>query len=116
MQRALFARTILQDAGIILLDEPFSAVDTRTTEDLMGVVAGWGREGRTVLAALHDLDQVKAQFPRALLIAREPVAWGSTADVVTAANLARARDLVEAWDESGDLCSRDTAPGEVRRP
>jgi zinc/manganese transport system ATP-binding protein len=104
-QRALFARTILQDAGVILLDEPFSAVDARTTGDLMQVVAGWQREGRTVLAALHDYDQVRTYFPKTLLLAREPVAWGDTLSVLTPENLDRARHLVEAWDESGALCS-----------
>lgn len=109
-QRALFARTILQDAAMILLDEPFAAIDTRTTEDLMRVVAAWHREGRTILAALHDLGQVASHFPAALLLAREPVAWGATADVVTPDNLARARHLVEAWDESAEIC-RSPAPG-----
>jgi zinc/manganese transport system ATP-binding protein len=103
-QRALFARTILQNAPMILLDEPFAAVDTRTTEDLMRVVAAWHREGRTILAALHDLGQVAAHFPTALLLAREPVAWGETARVIAPENLARARHLVEAWDENAEIC------------
>ena len=105
-QRVLFARTILQDAGIILLDEPFAAVDSRTTRDLLDIVTAWQREGRTVIAALHDLDQVRTRFPKSLLLAREPVAWGPTQAVVTAQNLERARHLVEAWDESGELCHR----------
>jgi zinc/manganese transport system ATP-binding protein len=105
-QRVLFARTILQDARIILLDEPFAAVDSRTTRDLLDIVTAWQHEGRTVIAALHDLEQVKARFPKALLLAREPVAWGPTPTVVTAQKLDRARHLVEAWDESGELCHR----------
>jgi zinc/manganese transport system ATP-binding protein len=115
-QRALFARTILQDARIILLDEPFTAVDTRTAEDLLDLVASWHHEGRTVIAALHDLDQVRARFPRTLLLAREPVAWGPTRAVVTDQNLARARHLVEAWDESGELCHRTPPVRAEARP
>ena len=77
-QRVLFARLLLQDAAIILLDEPFRAVDTKTVEDLLRLISRWHGEGRTVIAALHDLDQVRAHFPKTLLLAREVVAWGRT--------------------------------------
>ncbi|WP_423794557.1 metal ABC transporter ATP-binding protein [Methylobacterium durans] len=108
-QRALFARLILQDAGIILLDEPFTGVDARTTEDLVGLIRGWHRQGRTIVAALHDLGQVRAHFPTTLLLAREPVAWGPTAAVLTPGNLARATRLSEAWDENAAICARSHA-------
>jgi zinc/manganese transport system ATP-binding protein len=108
-QRVLFARLIVQDAELILLDEPFAAVDWRTSEDLLQLVGAWQRERRTVAAVLHDLDQVRAHFPETLLLARECVAWGKTQDVVTAPNLLRARRMFEAWlDEAGD-CRRVSA-------
>ena len=75
-QRVLFARLMVQEAAVILLDEPFNAIDQKTTADLMQVVRTWQGEGRTVIAALHDLEQVKREFPDALLMARELVAWG----------------------------------------
>ena len=78
MQRALFARLLLQDADIILLDEPFTAIDARTTADLLALVRPWHDEGRTVVAVLHDMEMVRQAFPRTLLLAREPVAWGET--------------------------------------
>jgi zinc/manganese transport system ATP-binding protein len=104
MQRALFARLLLQDAPVILLDEPFTGVDARTTEDLLALVRGWHREGRTVIAALHDFAQVRRHFPTTLLLARRPVAWGTTEAVMTEANLALARRLCEAWDEAAPVC------------
>jgi zinc/manganese transport system ATP-binding protein len=107
MQRLLFARLLLQDAPLILLDEPFTAIDTKTAADLFSLVERWHAERRTVLAVLHDLDQVRRHFPNALLLARETVAWGPTADVLTPANLGRARRLCEAWDENAALCARD---------
>ena len=58
MQRVLFARLLLQDAHLVLLDEPFLAVDVNTMADLIGVVHRWHGEGRTVLAVSHDLDTV----------------------------------------------------------
>lgn len=96
MQRLLFARTWLQDAPVILLDEPFTAIDTGTTEDLLAIVAGWHRDGRTVLAALHELRQVRALFPKTLLLAGRPIAWGPTERVLTPENLDRGRQF-DGW-------------------
>ncbi|UMY15722.1 metal ABC transporter ATP-binding protein [Methylobacterium organophilum] len=108
-RRALFARLILQDASLILLDEPFTGIDARTTADLLALIRGWHREGRTVVAALHDFAQVRTHFPTTLLIARAPIAWGPTATVLTEENLARARHLSEAWDENAAICRHDDA-------
>jgi zinc/manganese transport system ATP-binding protein len=105
-QRVLFARLIVQDAELILLDEPFAAVDWRTSEDLLRLIASWRQERRTVAAVLHDLDQVRAHFPDTLLIARECVAWGATREVVTPGNLARARRMSEAWSAEAEDCRR----------
>jgi len=103
-QRVLFARLLLQDAALILLDEPFTAIDARTTRDLIGVVERWHREGRTIVAVLHDLDQVRAHFPDALLLAREVIAWGPTPSTMSPANLLKARAMAEAWDEEAPRC------------
>ena len=105
-QRALFARLMLQDAAVILLDEPFRAVDAKTIEDLIAIILRWHAEGRTVIAAVHDLDQVRAHFPRTLVLARELVAWGDTGAVLTAENLFKARQLCEAWDQEAEICER----------
>jgi len=105
MQRLLFARVLLQDARVIVLDEPFNAIDSRTMNDLLDLVRRWHAEKRTVLAALHDLDLVKANFPQALLLAREPVAWGDTASVLSAANLLKARAMCEAFDDTAHECA-----------
>jgi zinc/manganese transport system ATP-binding protein len=105
-QRVLFARLMLQDAPLILLDEPFTALDTRTTRDLLALVGTWHREARTVIAVLHDYEQVRGHFPETLLLAREMVAWGPTAQVMTAENLDAARDMAEAWDEAAHPCAR----------
>jgi zinc/manganese transport system ATP-binding protein len=107
LQRALFARVLLQDSPVILLDEPFSAIDNATVEDLMVLVRGWSAEGRTVLAVLHDLALVRAHFPESLLIARELVAWGPTRDVLTPARIAAARAMREAFDDTAPLCAID---------
>lgn len=110
LQRTLFARLLLQDSPVILLDEPFTAIDQKTTADLLDLVARWNREGRTVIAALHDLDQVRAHFPETCLLAREPIAWGPTGTVLSPANLLRARRFTEAWIEGAPTCEHDEVP------
>ena len=103
-QRVLFARVLMQDAGLILLDEPFNAIDARTTADLLTLLQRWKRESRTVIAVLHDLDQVREHFEQVLLLARERVAWGPTAEVLQAGHLFKARQMAEAWDEAAPRC------------
>jgi zinc/manganese transport system ATP-binding protein len=110
MQRMLFARVLLQDARLIVLDEPFNAVDTKTSADLLALVRRWHAEKRTVLAALHDMDLVHANFPDTLLLARGPVAWGATSEVLTAENLLQARRMCEAFDDSAAACVVDDVP------
>ncbi|HWV43955.1 zinc ABC transporter ATP-binding protein AztA [Pseudorhodoplanes sp.] len=105
MQRMLFARLLLQDAKVVVLDEPFNAIDAKTCADLVALVQHWHREGRTILAALHDLDLVRTTFPQTLLLAREKVDWGDTATVLTPANLQRARHMCEAFDEEAAACA-----------
>src|SRR5260370_18402745 len=90
-QRALFARLLMQDADVILLDEPFASLDESTTEDLLHFLQRWQGEGRTVVAVLHDLDRVRRHFPSTLLLARSPIAWGDTSLSLSADNLARAQ-------------------------
>jgi zinc/manganese transport system ATP-binding protein len=105
MQRMLFARLVAQNARLILLDEPFAAIDARTTAELLSLVRRWHDEGRTVLAALHDVELVKAIFPETLLLAREPVAWGATREVLTVENMNKARHMCEAFDEAAETCA-----------
>ncbi|MBL6456262.1 metal ABC transporter ATP-binding protein [Belnapia sp. T6] len=104
-QRLLFARLLLQDAPVILLDEPFNALDARTAAELLALVKRWHGEGRTVVAVLHDLDLVRRDFPETLLIARDPIAWGPTGEVLTAPNRLRARMMAEAWAEQAEACA-----------
>ena len=110
MQRMLFARVLLQDARLIVLDEPFNAIDAKTSADLLDLVRRWHGEKRTVLAALHDLDLVRANFPETLLLARGKVAWGATAEALTAQNLLEARRMCEAFDDSAAACAVDDTP------
>ncbi len=99
-QRVLFARLILQDAPIIFLDEPFTGVDSRTVKDLMGLIQEWHKEGRMVVAILHDMDLVLEYFPETLLIARKCLGWGKSRDILTTENLSLAAKAARDWESS----------------
>lgn len=94
-QRVLFARLLLQNPKFIILDEPFTSIDAATTRDLLGIITRWKSENRTIVAVLHDFDQVRAHFPQTLLLAKEPIGWGLTEAVMSAANLRRAKAMSE---------------------
>jgi zinc/manganese transport system ATP-binding protein len=79
-QRVLFARTIVQDARLILLDEPLTAVDAPTIRLLLSVIQDWHAQDRTVIAVLHDLDLVRRHFPRTLLLAGRSALWDTLPD------------------------------------
>jgi zinc/manganese transport system ATP-binding protein len=79
-QRVLFARTIVQDARLILLDEPFTAVDVPTVRLLLSVIQDWHAQGRTVIAVLHDIDLVRRYFPHTLLLTGQSALWDSLPD------------------------------------
>lgn len=112
MQRMLFARLLLQNARVIVLDEPFNAIDATTSADLLLILQRWHSEGRTVLAALHDINLVRSHFPETLLLARSAVAWGTTSEVLTKANLLAAQQLCEAFDDEAVPCA-DAMPSKA---
>jgi zinc/manganese transport system ATP-binding protein len=99
LQRALFARVLVQEAHLVLLDEPFTGIDARAAEDLAELMAGWPAQGRTVIAVLHDLDLARRLCPQTLVLAREKVAWGPSEEALAREPLARARRLAESWRE-----------------
>lgn len=113
LQRTLFARVLVQDAEIILLDEPFNAIDARTVTDLVALIKRWHGENRTVMVVVHDLDLVREHFPETLLLARRPVAWGPTSEALKPENLLKARRFDEAWHDDAPWCEveQDTSSG-----
>ena len=81
-QRVLVARALVQDAPILLLDEPFSGVDRPSAELLENLLRDLADEGRGVLVATHDLEQARA-WDRVLCLNRRLVAFGPPAETLT---------------------------------
>ncbi len=100
LQRALFARVMLQDAPLILLDEPFSAVDQSTEAHLLSIIGGWRHEGRAVVLVVHDLSSVLDHCDQALLLGGGDATHGAVETVLAPERLVAHRYLSEsqaAW-------------------
>jgi len=82
-QRVFLARALAQDAELFLLDEPFAGVDATTEEILTEELRRLTREGRTVVAVHHDLDDVRERFDEAVLLHRSVIASGPAATVMS---------------------------------
>jgi ABC-type Mn2+/Zn2+ transport system ATPase subunit len=85
-QRVLVARALMQDARLLLLDEPFTGMDTTSAERLSELLDGLAREGRALMVATHDLEQARA-WDLVLCMNRRQIAFGPPAETLTRAVL-----------------------------
>jgi ABC-type Mn2+/Zn2+ transport system ATPase subunit len=81
-QRVLIARALVQDADVLLLDEPFANLDERSADALMGLIDELTQGGRAVMVATHDLEQTR-RWDRVLCLNRAQVAFGPPEVVLT---------------------------------
>lgn len=108
-QRLLFARLMLQKGEILLLDEPFAALDSKTTEDLLHLLQMWNQSGKIIICVLHDFSQAEKYFPQAVLLARDLIAWGPTKTVLTQENHMLAHEKMDDLKaEAEALCEAPT--------
>jgi ABC-type Mn2+/Zn2+ transport system ATPase subunit len=80
-QRVLIARALVQDAGVLLLDEPFSGLDRPSAEGLEALIGELAGEGRGVVIATHDLEQARG-CDLVLCINKRQVACGPPDEVL----------------------------------
>lgn len=99
-QRVLFARVIVQDAPVILLDEPFAAVDAETTARLIRLLLKWHEEGRTVVCVLHDLLMIRKYFPESMVLQGRCLGLGHTHQMFEQKLLSFDLDMAELFSES----------------
>ena len=95
---------LVQNAKFLLLDEPFNAVDARTTYELLDVLQKCHCGGHAIIAVLHDYEQVRAYFPNTLLLAREKIAAGATETVLAEPYLTQANAKMQK-QESPEWCA-----------
>ena len=89
-KRIFLARSLAQDARVILLDEPFSGVDVKTEEQIIALLRDLRAEGRVMLVATHNLGSVPEFCDRVVLVKGTVLAHGPTEKVFTADNLREA--------------------------
>ena len=82
IQRMLFARLLVQNIDIMVMDEPFTGTDNQTQDELIRLVVELNRSGRTVITVLHNLEIVARFFPDTLVITSHYSNWGSTSTVL----------------------------------
>ncbi|HEV2999491.1 MAG TPA: metal ABC transporter ATP-binding protein [Solirubrobacteraceae bacterium] len=87
-RRATIARAIVQDARVLLLDEPFAGVDRASEERILAVLDELASEGRTLLVATHDVEQSR-RWSRVLCLNRRQIAFGAPEETLTAPTLAQ---------------------------
>ena len=83
LQRVLIARALAQDSEILLLDEAFSAVDIGAQEDIMQLINSINLDGKTILIATHDVNNLEEKFDEVLCLNKHCCAYGDPSEVLT---------------------------------
>lgn len=81
-QRVLIARALVQDARVVLLDEPFAGLDAPSSEGLMRLLDALAESGHAILISTHDVEQVAA-WDLVLCVNRRQIAFGPPAQTLT---------------------------------
>lgn len=89
-QRVFLARALAQDGEVYLMDEPFQGVDAATESAIIDVLRALREDGHAVLVVHHDLSTIRDYFDELILLNRDLIAQGPTAEVFTAELLQRA--------------------------
>lgn len=92
-KRAFVARGLAQGAGILLLDEPFAGVDTRTQATITRLLRGLAANGATVLVSTHDLHGLPDLADEAILLLRTVLLHGDLAEALVPEKLVMAFGL-----------------------
>jgi len=103
-QRVLVARALVQEARVLLLDEPFIGVDAPSSEILWDLIVELAREGRGILVSTHDVDQAR-ELDAVLCLNRRQIAFGPPDEVLTRAVLEQTYggELVAVPDADGSV-------------
>jgi manganese/iron transport system ATP-binding protein/manganese/zinc/iron transport system ATP- binding protein len=102
-QRVLVARALVQDARLLLLDEPFAGVDRTSEEAIMGILDELRAEGRVLLIATHDIEQAR-RWDRVLCLHGEQVAYGPPATTLSTEVLEATYGAEIVVLEGGERC------------
>ncbi|MFN2225464.1 MAG: metal ABC transporter ATP-binding protein [Anaerolineae bacterium] len=96
-QRVFIARALAQEAGILLMDEPFSGVDASAQETILEILSQLHEQGVTMLVSTHDLNLAVEWSDRLALLNGKLIAYGPPREVVTPERLAEAYGGQALW-------------------
>jgi manganese/zinc/iron transport system ATP- binding protein len=101
-QRVFLARSLVQDADVYLMDEPFQGVDATTERAIVTLLQELRASGSTVIVVHHDLQTVAEYFDWVTLLNVRRIASGPTAEVFTEPNLRAAYGGRMAWLQTSE--------------
>ena len=90
LQRVFVARAIVQQADIMILDEPFVGIDMKSEQEIMAILNQWRDAGKTLIVVHHDLNKVSNYFDELVVMNHGIIAEGPVEEVYTAQNIERA--------------------------
>lgn len=97
-QRMLFARLLVQNTEVLLMDEPFVGIDNQTQQTLLQLILKLHQQGKTIVTVLHDPNIVADFFPETLMINEDCSHWGRTEDVFADCR------LLPSWQKHSSAC------------
>ncbi|WP_171024647.1 metal ABC transporter ATP-binding protein [Lacticaseibacillus zeae] len=101
LQRVLIARCLVQEADLIILDEPFAGIDNRSESAIMIVLRKLRAEGKTILMVHHDLKTVRSYFDSVVMMNVRMIGAGPVATTFTDTNLEQAYGLPMHVNQGG---------------
>jgi manganese/zinc/iron transport system ATP- binding protein len=109
-QRLFIARALVQNADVLLLDEPFTGVDLATEKEIMALLKREKEKGKTILIVHHDLPSVEEYFDWVLLLNTRLLAAGPVKEVFCKENLLRAFGKSQLlFDEAASMSARQAS-------
>ena len=111
-QRMFIARSLAQEAELMLMDEPLSGLDTPSQEGILSLLDRLKRENVTVMVATHDLEQAAGHFERIMLLNHRIVAFDIPKNVLHTDNLLQAYGGRLKVDSAGTMLVDDCCPPE----
>lgn len=94
-QRVLIARTLVQEADLIFLDEPFVGIDVRSEAIIIERLRELAQQGKTIMIVHHDLNKVRRYFDQVILINKTLITYGKTDEVYTRENMKKTFEVLD---------------------
>lgn len=93
-QKAMLARALAVESDMLILDEPFAAMDTRSQQEILEVISSMRDEGKTIIMVLHDVNLALHHLDRVLLLNKKAIAFGEPKLALNRENLVEAYGAV----------------------